>query len=297
MDDVSQDTEHDSDDRKDSNESSNHNQHLADKLPATYTPASIFSVNVADTIDLSASVSQYLQTNIGSDSSSADVVSAQSATEPSEPNESSSTPSFYRQDPRRSNMSAQATAAKTSTATTTSETNATASNEDNASRPKNFEFFTRNMRDTQLDLPQSSVSEAPTSNFVGQEDSVMSNATYPSPPPTTRRSIYECSDTDDDSENNSNSRSRVFRGQSSSSGDDNEDSQGGVSTSRDKDMRISSILFDNDYANGDIDLRLPFKPVMANYIPATEIDASITSHPPMAYKVSHLSPAFGLYSV
>lgn len=46
---------------------------------------------------------------------------------------------------------------------------------------------------------------------------------------------------------------------------------------------------EKDFSNGDIDLRLPFKPVMANYIPATEIDASITSHAPIVYSVSHFS--------
>lgn len=74
---------------------------------------------------------------------------------------------------------------------------------------------------------------------------------------------------------------------------DNDDSQeprksSTYSQSKDKDMRISAFLLEKDFANGDIDLRLPFKPVMANYIPATEIDASITSHAPIAYAVSNL---------
>lgn len=35
----------------------------------------------------------------------------------------------------------------------------------------------------------------------------------------------------------------------------------------------------------DVDLRLPFKPLMKNYVPATEIDASLRSHVPLPYKV------------
>uniref|UniRef100_A0A1A9WLD0 C3H1-type domain-containing protein n=1 Tax=Glossina brevipalpis TaxID=37001 RepID=A0A1A9WLD0_9MUSC len=49
----------------------------------------------------------------------------------------------------------------------------------------------------------------------------------------------------------------------------------------DKDMRY---LPSTDASSGDIDLRLPFQPI-TNYTPATEIDASITSHLPMSYKV------------
>uniref|UniRef100_A0A1B0B783 C3H1-type domain-containing protein n=1 Tax=Glossina palpalis gambiensis TaxID=67801 RepID=A0A1B0B783_9MUSC len=49
----------------------------------------------------------------------------------------------------------------------------------------------------------------------------------------------------------------------------------------DKDMRY---LPSTDTSSGDIDLRLPFQPI-TNYTPATEIDASITSHLPMSYKV------------
>lgn len=271
-------------------------------------------MNVANKIDLSAAVSQYLQTNTGSETSSTDVF-AQNTNEPSESNESSSATSYYRQDPRRATTSTQA-ATTTSpasiaqasssssaiiTTTTTTTTNAstaplssslTGSNEDTNKRPINFEFFTRHVTETNhpvahaLDEKISSSSDVPTAS----DDTVLSNATQPSPSPPMRKSIYECSDTDDESENNSSSRSRFFRGQSGSS-EDNDDSQDGknsqsaISTSRDKDMRISSIFLDNDYANGDIDLRLPFKPVMANYIPATEIEASITSHAPIVYKV------------
>lgn len=84
---------------------------------------------------------------------------------------------------------------------------------------------------------------------------------------------------DDDDRNDDSIRSP--------SDEDSQDSrkQNPFSLSKDKDMRISAIFMDKDYSNGDIDLRLPFKPVMANYIPATEIDASITSHAPMVYEV------------
>lgn len=57
---------------------------------------------------------------------------------------------------------------------------------------------------------------------------------------------------------------------------------------RDKDMRLNFLNLDakmGEDGASDIDLRLPFKPIMTNYIPATEIDASITSHAPIVYKV------------
>lgn len=44
-----------------------------------------------------------------------------------------------------------------------------------------------------------------------------------------------------------------------------------VKIDRDKDMRLPPFLRDSD--NGDVDLRFPFTP-MANYVPATEIEAS-----------------------
>lgn len=96
-----------------------------------------------------------------------------------------------------------------------------------------------------------------------------------------RKSIYEMSSDDEDNQNDDNIRSP-------SEDDDSQDSrkQNPFSLSKDKDMRISAIFMDKDYSNGDIDLRLPFKPVMANYIPATEIDASITSHAPITYEVN-----------
>lgn len=107
-----------------------------------------------------------------------------------------------------------------------------------------------------------------------------SGETIASPPPKkpNRKSIYEMSDTDD-AENEDSSDSVNTR----TLNEDENDLP--IITSKDKDMRISSIFIDKDYSNGDIDLRLPFKPVMANYIPATEIDASITSHAPITYSV------------
>lgn len=97
-----------------------------------------------------------------------------------------------------------------------------------------------------------------------------------------RKSIYEVSSEDED-QNDDNIRSP-------SDDDDSQDSRhkNPFSLSKDKDMRIPPIFLDKEYSNGiDIDLRLPFKPVMPNYIPATEIDASITSHAPMTYEVNY----------
>ncbi|XP_055626811.1 protein suppressor of sable-like [Toxorhynchites rutilus septentrionalis] len=59
---------------------------------------------------------------------------------------------------------------------------------------------------------------------------------------------------------------------------------------KDKDMRLNFLqmdgkLGDDSNAPNDIDLRLPFKPIMTNYIPATEIDGSISSNPSIEYKV------------
>lgn len=109
----------------------------------------------------------------------------------------------------------------------------------------------------------------------------------PAPAKPVRKSIYEMSSDDEDNREDDSIRSP--------SDDDSQDSRkqnpfalSGLS--KDKDMRISAMFMDKDYSNGDIDLRLPFKPVMANYIPATEIDASITSHAPMTYEVSLFRP-------
>ncbi|KAL9705081.1 hypothetical protein quinque_008599 [Culex quinquefasciatus] len=79
---------------------------------------------------------------------------------------------------------------------------------------------------------------------------------------------------------------------------DNSDNDEDKSTyaDRDKDMRLNFLglgdtKLDGDGDGGlgasssDVDLRLPFKPIMTNYIPATEIDGSVTSHAPIVYKV------------
>lgn len=66
--------------------------------------------------------------------------------------------------------------------------------------------------------------------------------------------------------------------------DDENDDYGNISKKTDKDMRLAPI--DTDLSTGDIDLRLPFKPILASLIPASEINASINTHPPMDYKVS-----------
>lgn len=114
------------------------------------------------------------------------------------------------------------------------------------------------------------------------ELSTRNNCSSPVVAKTLRKSIYEMSSDDEDNQNDNNIRSP-------SDDDDSQDSrkQNTFGQSKDKDMRISAFLLDKDYSNGDIDLRLPFKPVMANYIPATEIDASITSHAPITYEVNY----------
>lgn len=66
--------------------------------------------------------------------------------------------------------------------------------------------------------------------------------------------------------------------------DDENDDYGNISKKTDKDMRLAPI--DTDLSTGDIDLRLPFKPILASLIPASEINGSINTHPPMDYRVS-----------
>lgn len=66
---------------------------------------------------------------------------------------------------------------------------------------------------------------------------------------------------------------------------DNDDEYEPKAKKTDKDMRLGPLMLDSDGISGDIDLRLPFKPIMASYIPATEIDASYASHAPINYKV------------
>lgn len=75
---------------------------------------------------------------------------------------------------------------------------------------------------------------------------------------------------------------------SDNSDDSDSKSKPAMYTDRDKDMRLNFMNMDakmGEDGASDVDLRLPFKPMMTNYIPATEIDASITSHVPIVYKV------------
>lgn len=181
--------------------------------------------------------------------------------------------SYYRQDPRKT------------TASVSSATDEKKSSNETNKRPQNFEFFTRHVEETSHPAPHAldeKLADSTASTVTTHtEDSSNSKQSQRSTPP--RRSIYEWSDSDDNSEDNS--RSYHGRSDSSEENDDSQDSRSLQNPSKDKDMRISSIFLDNDYSNGDIDLRLPFKPVMANYVPATEIDASITSHAPIEYQV------------
>ncbi|XP_058836128.1 protein suppressor of sable-like [Topomyia yanbarensis] len=77
------------------------------------------------------------------------------------------------------------------------------------------------------------------------------------------------------------------------SDDSDSESKSSMYTDRDKDMRLGFLNLDakmGEEGNSfiDVDLRLPFKPIMTNYIPATEIDGSITSHPPIVYKITEV---------
>lgn len=75
--------------------------------------------------------------------------------------------------------------------------------------------------------------------------------------------------------------------------DDGSRSPSKMYADRDKDMRLNFLGLDSKMggddelgaSSSDVDLRLPFKPIMTNYIPATEIDGSVTSHAPIVYKV------------
>lgn len=122
------------------------------------------------------------------------------------------------------------------------------------------------------------------------EINARNNCVSPTTAKPVRKSIYEMSSDDEDNQIDDNIRSP--------SDEDSQDSrkQNPFALSKDKDMRISAMFMDKDYSNGDIDLRLPFKPVMANYIPATEIDASITSHAPMVYEVEYKSLQINYFS-
>lgn len=229
-------------------------------------------MSATNKIDLSSSVSKYLQTNpepSSTETSTSKEPTAYSNKDSSEAGNISTSTSFYRQDPRKA-------------APTTTPAEISALGEDLNSLASTFEFFTRQVTETNHPVPHALDERLVSSTDVpSAEDSSNSKISQSSTPPV-RKSIYEWSDSDDD--NDDNSRSYHFRSDSSDGNDDSQDSRNPVNSSRDRDMRISSIFLDNDYSNGDIDLRLPFKPV-ANYIPATEIDASITSHAPIEYKV------------
>lgn len=225
-------------------------------LPAVYAPASIYPTSITNKIDLSSSVSQYLNKSI-----TTTIVTIASA---------EAHKSGDRNDSEGENIDAVSSCRSPLASTNAHDAHATR----NAN--SNFEFFTRQIPESNHPVPLA------LDEKLSEYDSSGETASIPiaSPPQKkpNRKSIYEMSDTDDeDNEDSSNSVNiRTL------SEDENELP---VTTSKDKDMRISSLFIDKDYSNGDIDLRLPFKPVMANYIPATEIDASITSHAPIAYSV------------
>ncbi|KAM7346382.1 suppressor of sable RNA-binding protein isoform 1-T4 [Cochliomyia hominivorax] len=74
-----------------------------------------------------------------------------------------------------------------------------------------------------------------------------------------------------------------------------EDEQRALKTKMDKDMRFLPGGLGSDATASDIDLRLPFQP-MINYTPATEIDGSITSHLPITYKVYEVDVPRPIYA-
>lgn len=260
-----------------SDELSTDNKKLTELNPASYAPASVFPMTVANKIDLSSSVSQYLLTNNDSEKSASDVPIQNNNRESEEQIDCGENASaFYRQDPRTStNITSTTTIAATTTAQVIS-------NDDSSNPAGSFEFFSRQITDANYSLPN--VLDEKNSSEDNTEDNLTNKSAPKSSPPSVRKSIYEWSGSDN--ENDDNSRSARRSSGSSDDDDDSGDARYPHNTSRkDKDMRISTIFLENDYSNGDIDLRLPFKPVMANYIPATEIDASITSHAPIVYKV------------
>lgn len=124
----------------------------------------------------------------------------------------------------------------------------------------------------QTDSPSSTptVGWTPTS---GNSVSTAASKPAPSSNKPVRSSIYDDpNDSDASSDSDSKSKSSMY-------------------ADRDKDMRLNFISLDakmGEDGNTDVDLRLPFKPIMTNYIPATEIDASITSHAAIVYKVHEI---------
>lgn len=221
-------------------------------LPAVYAPSSLYPPTITNKIDLSASVTQFMRTSS---------------------NQLNKSDHEQSDDERCETICRSPSAQK--------QVN------DAIKTNSNFEYFTRQITETNPPVPLALDSYEYDSSG---SDSIQGGTIASPPQPTAfgatqrklqRKSIYEMSDSDDENDDNSNSVS--LRRLSEDDGDSSQQ----FSTTKDKDMRISSIFIDKDYSNGDIDLRLPFKPVMANYIPATEIDASITSHAPIVYSVSH----------
>lgn len=279
----------DFDDNEKSTSSPNSNSSGAnagdDLLPAFYAPSSIFPTSVTNKIDLSTSVSQYLHKEGSKKTDS--YVTKQPDTEPLSDtnNDGDSTGSRSPQQSHRN--------------------------------PTNsFEFFSRQIPETNHPAPQALDEKAsPSIDYDSASDvNVRNSISPPAPVKPIRKSIYEMSSDDED---NDDGEFKIYfyfvlffficlkfvfidfgflswilgdkiRSPSDGDNDDSQDSRkpNAFSLSKDKDMRISAFLMEKDFSNGDIDLRMPFKPVMANYIPATEIDASITSHAPIAYLVS-----------
>lgn len=237
-------------------------------LPAVYAPASIYPTSVTTKIDLSASVSQYLNKTINT-IVTASASAIKTGDNNDSDNENNDTVSSCRS-PLASTNAIDAHAAAR-----------------NAS--SNFEFFTRQIPESNHPMPLALDEKLNEYDSGGDILTEIASIPISSPPhkKPNRKSIYEMSDTDDDdNEDSSNSVNiRTLSEDENELLDDGRIKSTTFTTSKDKDMRLSSLFIDKDYSNGDIDLRLPFKPVMANYIPATEIDASITSHAPITYTV------------
>lgn len=149
-------------------------------------------------------------------------------------------------------------------------------------------FFNRQIPETNHPAPQALDDKpSPSIDYDSPvETNARNNCTSPVAVKPVRKSIYEQSSDDEDHQKDDNIRSPS---------DEDNDSQT-FSLSKDKDMRFSAIFMDSkDSSNGDIDLRLPFKP-LANYEPATEIDASIYSHEKIVYEVIDKSNCFVFFS-
>lgn len=232
-------------------------------LPAFYAPSSIFPTSVTNKIDLSSSVSQYLKK---------ETLAKETGKK---------TDSYVNKHENDNNA----------TSDLANDNDSTGSRSPAGRTPpaNSFEFFSRQIPETSHPAPQALDDKpSPSVDYDSASELSTRNISSPLPVKPTRKSIYEMSSDDEhiDDTNNKRGGDNIR----SLSDDENDDSQGSPKqntfASKDKDMRLSSLFMDKDYSNGDIDLRLPFKPVMANYIPATEIDASITSHAPINYSVN-----------